>query len=194
MNSKLTLTTSHKSDNALFLQMTEGSDMAMKDLFNKYYKRLCQFGLLFDKNKAVVEERVADVFIQLWNNRKNLNKIENPKVYLFTSARNSIIKSSKSDWIRQCIEIENKETPLDLILPSIEEKIIQKEQQEKDKNIINQILDQIPKKSRFIFELSRVNGLKYKEISELLNISIKTVESHISIAMKMIRRHVNNNS
>jgi RNA polymerase sigma-70 factor (ECF subfamily) len=53
--------------------------------------------------------------------------------------------------------------------------------------LISAILKHVPIKSRQVFELSRIDGLKYKEIAELLNISSKTVESHIVLAMRQIR-------
>ena len=55
-------------------------------------------------------------------------------------------------------------------------------------NLIREILDIIPKKSRQAFELSRIDGLKYKEIAEILNVTPKTVENHIAIALKFISR------
>ena len=74
--------------------------------------------------------------------------------------------------------------------PSIEQEIIDQEQREMYVRKIQEILDQIPKKSRQIFEMSRLDELKYKEISEILGVSIKTVESHMAIALRTIRNMV----
>ena len=72
--------------------------------------------------------------------------------------------------------------------PSREQEIIENEQKEINTNLIREILDVIPKKSRQAFELSRIDGLKYKEISVILNVTPKTVENHIAIALKYISK------
>lgn len=177
------------SDHHLFQQIAEGKDSAMNELFRKYYHRLCKFGRMFENNCAIIEEKVADVFIQLWNNRQNLNHIKNPKVYIYVCAKNSFKKISTYDQVHQSFENELL-LPLDALLPSIEDDIIQREQQESMKETIKTVLDKIPKKSRKVFELSRINGLKYKEISQLLGISSKTVEIHMATAMRVIRKHI----
>ena len=72
--------------------------------------------------------------------------------------------------------------------PSREQEIIENEQKEINTNLIREILDVIPKKSRQAFELSRIDSLKYKEIAEILNVTPKTVENHIAIALKYISK------
>jgi len=74
--------------------------------------------------------------------------------------------------------------------PCIEQEIIAQEQSEMYVRKIQEILDHIPKKSRQIFEMSKLDELKYKEISEILGVSVKTVESHMAIALKTIRNMV----
>jgi RNA polymerase sigma-70 factor (ECF subfamily) len=70
--------------------------------------------------------------------------------------------------------------------PSREEEIIDAEKKEINSILISAILKHVSKKSRQVFELSRIDGLKYKEIAEVLNISSKTVENHITLAIRQI--------
>lgn len=173
------------SDVRLFRSIKEGDYEAMDIFFNRYYNSLCRFGLLYESNADIVEEEVADVFIQLWNRRERLDEVMNPRSYVYVMTKNRMKKRVKTDHYHESMD---ETSGLKLALPSVEEQIIEKEQKEIDRSKISEILDDIPKKSRLIFELSRVDGLKYREISELLNISPRTVENHMATAIKSISR------
>lgn len=174
------------SDDYLFQQIRNGQYEAMELFFNRYYTPLCRFGLSYESNSCLVEEKVADIFIQLWNNRNLLDKIKNPKSYIYVVVKNSLKTVRKSEQFHQ--QIDESKTNITMFSPSREQEIIENEQKEINTNLIREILDVIPKKSRQAFELSRIDGLKYKEISIILNVTPKTVENHIAIALKYISK------
>ncbi|MDI6047071.1 sigma-70 family RNA polymerase sigma factor [Flavobacterium yafengii] len=174
------------SDDYLFQQIRNGQYEAMELFFNRYYAPLCRFGLSYESNSCLVEERVADIFIQLWTNRNILDKIKNPKSYIYVIVKNSLKTARKSEQFYQ--QIDETKTINSMFSPSREQEIIENEHKEMNTNLIREILDIIPKKSRQAFELSRIDGLKYKEIAEILNVTPKTVENHIAIALKFISR------
>lgn len=174
------------SDDYLFQQIRNGQYEAMELFFNRYYMPLCRFGMSYESNSCLVEEKVADIFIQLWTNRNILDKIKNPKSYIYVIVKNSLKTARKSEQFYQQID-ETK--PINFMFsPSREQEIIENEQKEMKTNLIREILDIIPKKSRQAFELSRIDGLKYKEIAEILNVTPKTVENHIALALKYISK------
>lgn len=174
------------SDDYLFQQIRNGRYEAMELFFNRYYTPLCRFGLSYESNACLVEEKVADIFIQLWNNRNILDRIKNPKSYIYVVVKNSLKTVRKSEQFHQ--QIDESKTSNTMFSPSREQEIIENEQKEINTNLIREILDVIPKKSRQAFELSRIDGLKYKEISVILNVTPKTVENHIAIALKYISK------
>ncbi|WBL24325.1 RNA polymerase sigma factor [Zunongwangia sp. HGR-M22] len=173
-----------KEDLDLFQKIAEGQYAAIEVLFNKYYEALCRFGLNYQKDISIVEEKIADVFIILWNKKNELKQIEKPKSYIYVIAKNSLKKPTKSH-LNFSIDAQQNNI---LFSPSTEEEIIDKEQKEINAKIIQSILNSIPKKSRQIFELSRIDGFKYREISELMDLSPRTVENHIALAMKYISK------
>ncbi len=69
---------------------------------------------------------------------------------------------------------------------TIEDDIIQSEQEADLRQALLHIIDKIPPKSRRIFEMSRIDGLKYQQIADILDLSVKTIESHMHIALKTI--------
>ncbi|SEA92370.1 RNA polymerase sigma-70 factor, ECF subfamily [Flavobacterium gillisiae] len=174
------------SDDYLFQQIRNGQYEAMELFFNRYYTPLCRFGLSYESNSCLVEEKVADIFIQLWNSRNILDKIKNPKSYIYVVVKNSLKTVRKSEQFHQ--QIDESKTNNTMFSPSREQEIIENEEKEINTNLIREILDVIPKKSRQAFELSRIDGLKYKEISVILNVTPKTVENHIAIALKYISK------
>lgn len=174
------------SDDYLFQQIRNGQNEAMELFFNRYYSPLCRFGMSYESNSCLVEERVADIFIQLWTNRNILDKIKNPKSYIYVVVKNSLKTARKAEPFHQ--QIDETKTTNSMFSPSREQEIIENEQKEMNTNLITEILDIIPKKSRQAFELSRIDGLKYKEIAEILNVTPKTVENHIGLALKYISK------
>jgi RNA polymerase sigma-70 factor (ECF subfamily) len=174
------------SDDYLFQQIRNGQYEAMEIFFNRYYTPLCRFGLSYESNSCLVEEKVADIFIQLWNSRNILDKIKNPKSYIYVVVKNSLKTVRKSEQFHQ--QIDESKTNNTMFSPSREQEIIENEEKEINTNLIREILDVIPTKSRQAFELSRIDGLKYKEISVILNVTPKTVENHIAIALKYISK------
>ena len=79
--------------------------------------------------------------------------------------------------------------PIDLLAQSHvtpEDILISKEKVEK----INRAINSLPNKCKLAFKLVKENQLKYKEVSEILNISIKTLEAHLTTAMKKIRENI----
>jgi len=173
----------------LFEQMQEGDTKALDLFFKKYYKKLCRFGVLFESNSHIIEEKVDDVFITLWSNRSQLNKIKNPKSYIYAILKNDLLRVKNNYQIRPLQNEDHLNSHS--LYPSIEEEIIANEQKEINKNVIKNVLESIPKRTRQIFEMSRIDGFKYKEISELLDISPKTVENHIGLALRHISANVN---
>lgn len=186
MKTKTTKNSTSSEDRLLFDNISEGKYAALEALFNKYYHRLCRFGLTYQKDMETVEEKISDVFILLWNKRKELKKIEKPKSYIYVIAKNSLKKQPNPYWLDHSFDGEHCQYMPSS--PSVEDEIINREQKEITTGLIQGILNTIPKKSRRIFELNRLDGFKYKEISEIENLSPRTVENHIALAMKYINK------
>ena len=177
-----------KSDLELFQLIKEREKGALEAVFNRYYDSLCRFGITYENNMDVVEEKVSDVFIQLWNTHERIHEIKNPKPYLYVVVKNKLMEPVSYQKLKQPLDQGFEDSFSSS--PCIEQEIIDQEQREMYVQKIREILDQIPQKSRQIFEMSRLDELKYKEISEILGVSIKTVESHMAIALKTIRNMV----
>lgn len=178
----------HQTDVALFKLISERNAEALERLFNRYYESLCRFGTTYESDLAIVEEKVSDVFIQLWNTSpRKLLAVKNPKPYLYVVVKNKLLEPVKHQQVETSLQEIHEHNSSS---PCIEDEIIYQEQKAFYAKRIAMVLDKIPEKSRQIFEMSRLDELKHKEISEILGVSIKTVENHMSIALRTIRNMI----
>ncbi len=154
---------------------------AFQKLFNKMYSPLCQFCLKFVHIKEVAEEVVSDVFYHIWKNRAQL-QVSSPKAYLFTAVRNRAFdylrKVKNTTWCNL-----EEATAKEAESSDSQQLMIQQE----FTGHVEQSIAKLPRQCRLIFELSRDQGLKYREIAVHLNISIKTVETQMGRALKHLR-------
>ena len=166
----------------LLTQISLGDQSSFRQLYHQFYKKLLQFAFVLTRNKEVAEELVEDVFIKFWKNRKNAENIRNVKVYLYTATKNTCLNylSSKAQ--------ENITQPFDAITIELanplspDQILIYRETYTKIKTAI----ETLPPRCKMIFKLIREDGLKYKEVAELLNLSVKTIENQMTIALKKI--------
>ncbi|MGS4347432.1 RNA polymerase sigma-70 factor [Myroides odoratus] len=174
-----------EDDLVLFHKIAQGNRLAFEQFYVKYYQYLCRFACSYEKDLYLVEEKVSDVFYYIWENKEGLEKIENPKVYIFTMTKNMLFQQKKTTR-RTMLDLEFEMAEHKHYVSTIEDEIIQSEQEADLRQALLQIIDKIPPKSRRIFEMSRVDGLKYHQIADILDLSVKTIESHMHIALKTI--------
>lgn len=166
----------------LLTQISLGDQSSFRQLYHQFYKKLLQFAFVLTRNKEVAEELVEDVFIKFWKNRKNAENIRNVKVYLYTATKNTCLNylSSKAQ--------ENITQPFDAITIELanplspDQILIYRETYTKIKTAI----ETLPPRCKMIFKLIREDGLKYKEVAEILNLSASTIEAQMTIAIRRI--------
>ncbi|WP_276165426.1 RNA polymerase sigma-70 factor [Zobellia alginiliquefaciens] len=164
-------------DNQLYQAIRNNDKEAFELLFDKYYPRLCFFSMQFSVDKEAAEEVVSDVFLKLWNNRKK-NEVKHLLPFLYTSVKNTTLNFKKSS--RRHLWLEDDDYLVDE--ENQESKIIVREELEN----IQKIIARMPPKRRTIFMLNRMDGLKYKEIAEIMNISVHTVQNQMVLAVKFL--------
>lgn len=151
-----------------------------------YYVSLCHFAYTYLKNKEDTEEIVSDIFFTLWKNRDHLVIDKNVKAYLYIAVKNASlaqIKKKKPDFV----DLDNSELRLSKSITesTTPDRIIEIAQL---RHQIDQAVDRLPARCRQVFIMNRVDHLKYREISEILNLSEKTVENHIIKALQLLRQ------
>ena len=170
------------NEKILLDQIKVGSTDAFAFFFNKYYNSLVNYIFSISNNKTIAEEIAQETFIIFWERRKNLFIRNNYlKAYLFKTAYYKFIDDNRAlNKKYKLLEDLRNESYLELI--DFDNSL--KEDQIRN---INLIIDSLPNRCKQIFLMSKIEGLKYKEISHNLRISVKTVEVQISKALKILR-------
>jgi RNA polymerase sigma-70 factor (ECF subfamily) len=158
-----------------------------KQLIEITSAELLLFAIGFVRNKEVAEEIVSDVYVKIWNNRSEIENILNLKSYLFICVRNgslSYLRKVKND---PTISVE---TFSDYHFIPVEDNNNSQIEKETIDSIYSAI-EELPAKCKLAFTLAKINGLKYSQIAEIMNISEKTVNNHLVNAVQKISEILN---
>jgi RNA polymerase sigma-70 factor, ECF subfamily len=151
-------------------------------LYHRYKSRIYYFSLKYLKDHDEAEDLVQTVFISLWENRKSLDESRSVKSYIYKSAVNAIYNRLKRKALLKRFIEKELQKPLQFSNITYEKIFYD----DIDKSI-ESILGTMPLKQKMIFNLSRFDGLSHKEISEKMNLSVRTVENQIYRAIKKIK-------
>lgn len=156
---------------------------AFAELYNQFKDKLIRFSYSITRSRHSAEETVEDVFIQVWCNRKKITEIRDITVYLYTSVKNrslNVLSKKSYDIITAPFDFLHIE--LQPLSQTPYEVLVTQEMMQK----MNEAIEALPARCKMIFKLVREDGLQYKEVAEILNISIKTIDAQMAIAVKRI--------
>lgn len=159
-----------------------------KQLFYHYYPILLSFCTTILNNKEDAEEVVSEVMLKVWTMGEDLDHVENLTVYLFTAARNKAY-----DTLRK----QKRKASVIAISDQIQENIIDSNSPEilYDKGeleqFIGKMISALPTQAQLVYRLVKEQGLAYKQVTEILGISLNTAETHMRLALKKIRMAIN---
>ncbi len=158
-------------------------ETALAALYQAFYVKLQHFAKALVHSNEVAEEVVEDVFVKLWCNRSNIVTIDNLTVYLYVAVKNNclnFISKKAKDLIASPFDFldielsEGSPNPHDILITA---EMMQRMQK---------VIEALPPRCKMVFKLVREDGLKYKEVSQILNISVNTIDAQMAIAVKRI--------
>ena len=172
----------NKEDRSHIESLKKDDFAAFDALFKKYARSLYAFALSITKETYVAEEITQLVFMKVWEKRSKIEEHHSFKSFLFSIAYNETIswlrkeksEKRKIESFTNSINYSSNETSYTIEFNNISK-------------LANDLIDTLPEKRKHVFKLSREQGLTNKEISEKLNISIKTVENQITSALRTLK-------
>jgi RNA polymerase sigma-70 factor (family 1) len=167
----------------LQLRVARGDENAFTKLYLHFGKKLILFGVSLVRSKEIAEELVEDVFVKLWANKQHIAQIENITVYLYVAVKNKALNklSQKANELIAA-PFDYLDTILDEFAANPYDLMITSEMMGR----MHQVIETLPPRCKMIFKLIREDGLKYKEVAEILNISVNTIDAQMAIAVKKI--------
>lgn len=167
----------------LGLKIKHGDEQSFELFFHMYFARLCSFANKFLNDPEEAKEIVQDAFAEIWEGRSKINPEDSLKSYIFKITQNLCLNSLKREKVKSRFVDIYKLVYMNYNEYSAYDLLLAKELEEK----ITDSIGQLPVECRKVFELSRIGGLKYKEIADISNISVKTVEAQMTKALKFLR-------
>lgn len=169
-------------------QIAEHNDQqAFGRLYMAYMHHLLQFAHSIIKNKELAEEIVSDVFVKIWQTRKNIATIDNFKLYLYISVKNTSLNYLSRHFRKEIVSLDEISMNVPLTGYNPEQLLITSEAVKR----IETEIAKLPPRCRLIFKLVKEDRLKYNDIAKLLNISVKTIDNQMAIAVKKISSAIN---
>lgn len=174
-------------EKAIQLSISEGDEKAFTLLFNHYYPLLHPLVAGYALTAMDIEEVLQETFIRIWMYRDRLPDIECLKSWIFRVAS------------RECLSMLRKNLQEKKYLSTLQksEGILMAEEDPADilylseiSHLVQEAVNQMPRRRKLIFQMSRIDGMKPSEIAETLSLSVSTVKNVLSASLKYIREYL----
>lgn len=159
---------------------------AFTSFFKIYYARLIDYSMIFLKDELLAQEVVSDIFYKLLKQKHKLLKIENITSYLFLSCKNQSLTYLKKNKARAFNSIEMLYDHPSAGNNNPEEDVITQELQD----LVFNTIESLPPRRKLVFNMIKDDGMSYKEVAELLGVSVKTVDNQLASAIAELRKKV----
>lgn len=164
-------------------KISESDREAFDRLFRSMYPKLVRFVFGYTRNKAVACDLVQDVFITLWEKRRDVDASRSVKAYLYTIARNRSLNylrdhSDETLGLEPSAELTALKTSPETVVPDEPSELA---------SLMRAWIAELPERRREAFEMSRFEGLDHDEIAGVMNVSSSTVNNHIVAALGYLR-------
>lgn len=152
-------------------------------LYRYLYNSLHKLALYYVREQEVAEDIIAEIFVRCWENRKESTHIQQPESYFFVAVRNQSLKYLKKKSGTTFIDLAENEAehPVEAYTP--ESLLERKELHHK----LDHAIETLPAQAKLVFRLIKENGLKYKEVADILEISPRTVQTQLFRAIAKLR-------
>lgn len=162
--------------------MNTPDKQAFEAIFRKYYPQLCAYAFQILQHKEDAEEIVQELFVQLWQKGEMPAIHSSLKAYLFRSVHNHCLNHIRFRKVRQDYALHYREENSGYELQESPD-----DDQNANLHTLQKAIEELPPERKKIFMMIRFEERKYKEVADLLGISVKTVENQMVKAMQFLR-------
>ena len=174
-----------QNNKQLYKNLQENDPLSWRQIINSHSDRLYAYALSLSSDHDVASDIVQQVFINLFESKDRLDPQYSLKSFLYRSTYNLFVDNYRKKKSMSILH-EQYYHMLEQFVSNTDE-----EDFSKKVNVLNDLIETLPLKTKEVFTLSKHNGLTNTEISQILDISVKTVEGHITRAFKLLRKMAN---
>lgn len=167
-------------------ELKDGDQLYFRQVFDQYHQKLYFFILSKIRSEYIAEEVVQMAFTKLWQCRHTLQEEYALSTQLFRIATTILIDYLRKNNNKDAATIRLDVLEIEKGIDSTNEIMRGAELQKR----ISEAVNDLPPVRKQVFEMSREQGMSYREIAETLSVSSKTVETHIYKALKQIKKHI----
>lgn len=171
-------------DQNLWHQLQNGNALAFRQLYDKHISALMGYGYKFTNNKQVIEDCCQELFIKIWEKRRELPYMDKPAKYLYAAFRNNLVKTLQRTENRYVAGVREE---LFELTPAADRNIIDSESEEIRKSQLQKAISSLPARQKEALYLKYQKGMEYDEICEIMEISYQSVRNLVSRALTNLR-------
>jgi RNA polymerase sigma-70 factor, ECF subfamily len=169
-------------DDLLAQRLAEKDEAAFEQVFKTHFKNLHAYACTLLSRPEDAEEMVQQVFVKLWERQENLSIGGSLAAYLYRAVHNQCLNHLKHEKVKAAHQLYVAHS-MKNNTPSAPSRLMTRELE----NRFRQALNELPEQCRTIFQMSRFEDMKYRDIAGKLDISVKTVENQMGKALKLMR-------
>lgn len=179
-----TLTKENLTDTHLWQALKRGDQLALGELYERYYRVLYNYGHKLLADTDSVEDAIQDLFVVIWRTRQNLAEADSVKFYLFRSLRRQIHRLSDKNKRSDTFILPPYATANSL---TAEQQLVEQEQEELLTLRLMQVLHQLPQRQLEVVLLRFYENFKTDEIAAIMGITEKSVRNTLHKAISHLR-------
>jgi len=179
-------TTIREEARDLWDRMRQGDEEALGQLFLGHYALLYNYGFRLTQEGELVKDGIQEVFAYIWEKRSKLSAVESVKAYLLVSLRRQLLKYLKKQQQRQA---SHHELEIDYAVTAFspEDLLVMQESEAAEKQALYLAFQEIPPRQREALYLKTYDGLSYREIAAIMNVSPQVARNYVSEAFHRLR-------
>lgn len=178
-----------ETEKEILLDLADGNEQAFEKIYTAYSPRLFGRLLKIVKSDLHAREILQDVFLIVWERRKMIDPERSFRSFIF-----KVTENKAYDFLRKAAKDRNLEEQL-IVLASEDYTFIEAHKiDDEHLSILQKSIEDLPPQRQLIFRLCKLEGKSYKEVSELLNVSVSTISDHIVKGTKFIRDYFEKNN
>jgi RNA polymerase sigma factor (sigma-70 family) len=174
------------AERELWQQMRAGDEQALATLFRRHYAMLYDYGVKLARQAELAKDGIQEVFAYIWEKRETISAVDSARAYLLVALRRHLLKAleqqNKQYAFHQEFDLQRDRQNF-----SHEDFLILQETEKAESEALNRALQEIPPRVREALYLKTFNGLPYRDIAAIMQVSPQVARNYVSEAFSRLR-------